>query len=68
MRKEKKPKYKKGVSKKLLELCAGSDLEQHRLAKRDDEVCTLDHVIIDSDGKEAEAKEWLKLNKKNLNA
>lgn len=68
MAKLKKPKYKKGVSKKLLELCAGSDLEQHRLAKRDDDVCTLEHVVVDSDGKEVEAEEWLKLNKKKLNA
>lgn len=62
----KKQKFKKGVSKKLLQLCAGSDLEQHRLAQRDDNVCTVGKVVIDSDGVERGADEWLKSNKKNL--
>lgn len=64
----KNKKYKKGVSKKLLELCAGSDLEQHRLAQRDDNVCSCEEVVIDSDGKEESAEKWLNSNKKNLNA
>ena len=67
-KKQKEPKYKKGVSKHLLELCGGSDLERHRLAQRDDNVCRVESVVIDSDGVEMGAEQWLKSNKKNLNA
>lgn len=63
-----KRKYKKGVSHKLLDLCVGSDLEKQRLANKDLGVCKVDEVIIGQDGKEEEAREWLKSNKKNLNA
>ena len=59
-------KYKSGVSRKLLDLCVGSDLEKNRLAHRDS--CSVEEVVIDTNGKETEAKEWLKSNKKNLNA
>lgn len=56
-------KYKKGVSKALLELCVGSGLEQQRLAKRDTFKC--ESVVIDKDGAEMGAEKWLKLHKKN---
>lgn len=62
--KQNKAKPKNGVSVELLQLCVGSDLESQRLAKRDS--ATLEHVVIDSKGKEMEADEWLKSNKKNL--
>ena len=62
----KKVHYKQGVAKELLELCAGSNLEQQRLAQRDS--CDTKAVVIGKDGNEVEAEEWLKLNKKNLNA
>lgn len=64
--KEKTPKPKAGVSRKLLDLCVGSDLEKQRLAKRDS--CSCEEVVITDKGNEVEAQEWLKLNKKNLNA
>ena len=59
-------KPKQGVSKELLALCVGSDLESQRLAKRDSYTC--EAVVINDKGNEMEAKEWLKLNKKKLNA
>lgn len=63
---EAKRKYKKGVSKELLDLCVGSDLEQHRLAEQVQDGCRVERKIITSSGMEVEAEEWLKSNKKNL--
>ena len=63
MGKEKR-NYKSGVSKSLLDLCVGSDLEKNRLAHRDS--CDIKAIVIDSDGNEKEAQQWLKSNKKNL--
>lgn len=57
--------YKKGVARELLDLCAGSDLEKHRLACVDEK--RVDVVVKESDGMEVEAETWLKLNKQNLN-
>lgn len=59
-----KKKYKAGVSKALLDLCAGSDLEKHRLAQRD--MASTKEVIIGRNGEEEDAEKWLKSNKKNL--
>ena len=56
--------YKKGVSKNLLDLCVGSDLEKHRLACVDEQ--RVEAVVKQNDGLEVEAKQWLTLNKKNL--
>lgn len=62
-----KQNYKKGVSKKLLNACAGSDLDQHRLVPKDDgSYC--EAYVYGTDGNYKEAGEWLKSNKKNLNA
>lgn len=62
---ERKRKYKKGVATNLLDMCIGSNLEQHRLAQRDDFKC--EAVVRETDGLEVGAEQWLKLNKKNLN-
>lgn len=61
-----KEKQKSGVSKELLQKCAGSDLEKNRLAHVDS--CSVEPIVIDSDGTETEAEKWLKSNKKKLNA
>lgn len=61
-----KIKPKKGVSINLLNKCVGSDLEQHRLVPRD-AGCSVE-AVVNTEGVEMEAEEWLKLNKKNLNA
>ena len=62
-----KEKYKKGVPVELLNLCAGNrELEKQRLADRVDARC--EAVIRQNNGLEVEATEWLKLNKKNMNA
>ena len=61
-------KYKKGVDKRLLDLCAGSNLEEKRLAERVDDACKVEAVVRENDGQEVEAGEWLRLHKKNLNA
>lgn len=62
-----KVKPKKGVSMKLLQKCVGSDLEQHRLAPRDNG-SYVEELVYGTDGKSEGAKEWLKSNKKSLNA
>lgn len=60
-----KTKYKKGVPVELLNLCAGNrELEKQRLAERVDG--RVEAKVIQKDGIEMEATEWLKLNKKNL--
>lgn len=61
-----KKKAKSGVSMALLQKCAGSDLEKNRLAHVDS--CSVENVVIDSDGVQTEANKWLKSNKKKLNA
>lgn len=58
-----KQKLKQGVSKGLLDLCAGSDLEKQRLAHRDS--YQKEAYVADNEGKWTEADEWLKSNKKN---
>lgn len=62
-----KEKLKKGVSPELLHKCVGTDLEKHRLAPRDVS-SSVEKVVYETSGKSMEAEEWLKLNKKNLNA
>ena len=57
-------KHKKGVSKKLLDLCIGSDLEQQRIAEKVASNTTA--VVREKDGLEVEAETWTKLHKKNL--
>ena len=52
------------VSQRLLDLCAGSDLDKQRIAQKD--VSRVESVVREKDGMEVEAKEWLKLKKKNL--
>ena len=66
--KKKTKTYKKGVATRLLDLCAGSDLEEKRLAERVDDACRVEAVIKEKDGQEVEAGEWLRLHKKSLNA
>lgn len=56
-----KQKLKQGVSKDLLELCAGSDLDQQRLAPRDSYV--KEAYVADNEGKWESAEEWLKSKK-----
>lgn len=63
-----KTKTKKGVSKRLLDMCVGSDLDKQRLADRVDEACTVEAVIREKDGLEMEAGKWLNLHKKSLKA
>lgn len=66
MAKKNERKYKKGVAPRLLDLCAGSDLESQRLADKVPEACRVQAVIKENDGQEVEAGEWLKLHKKSL--
>ena len=68
MGKKTEKKYKKGVSPRLLDLCAGSDLDKYRLADKVPEACKVQAVIKENDGQEVEASEWLRLHKKSLNA
>lgn len=63
---EKKKATKPVASKKLLELCAGSQLEKSRLAHLDE--LKTKNVVIDSNGIEMEADEWKKINKKIIQA
>lgn len=67
MVKKQKEKIKKGVSPSLLQKCAGTDLDKHRLAPRDNG-SYVEPVIYGKDGKTEEVEQWLKSNKKNLNA
>lgn len=52
------------VDKRLLEMCAGSDLEKQRLAEKVSS--SVKQVVIDNKGIEMEAKEWKQVNKKIL--
>ena len=66
MAKKVERKYKKGVAPRLLDLCAGSDLEKHRIADKVQEACRVQAVVKENDGQEVEAGEWLRLHKKSL--
>lgn len=55
------PKYKKGVSKNLLDLCVGNDLEKGRLAALDNK--SVLEVMRDKNGMEMGVAEWNKIRK-----